>query len=473
MKTPLKQIAGLCLFFISTCQLNAAMHLSHTNQGQAIIFPYFSVANGLHTYFSINNHTGAAKAIKVNIREAKGSPMYSFNLYLSAHDIWTLALGTENGFITSLTFDQSCVLNYNNPDPSAANSWEWQTGLIEVIEMGNFTDTDNTFFSANGEANADSCPQIASAWESGGVWETNTNTDLSAVSGGLTGQVSVIDVANGFTFQVPPTIIKDFFPAGSIKHFPPTSALPDLNSGTKNSLVIHKGAAITTQWPTGYEAVSALLMKTQTENEFNIAPTVNGKSEWIISFPTLNYHLANSQTSKPFTRVNSTDSDNIFVFSDRNNFLNLMFDREGNNYYTYYAGDPVPPLLATTFNSAVNTQVITQNPVVEGGQISTTSTISGEARDNVKTTVLSYLAGSPGLEDVVSGKIVERMIYTVNDRGVNSTTLQQQYYHGLPFVAFSYYQYTNGNAAPGLLAKYANAQLNHSEVKIESEASSN
>ena len=163
--------------------------------------------------------------------------------------------------------------------------------MIEVIEMASFPFSSD-FFDQPGP-DEENCNEIAEGWEEGGIWTAADVTELTPVSGGLTGQVIVFDVTNGFSFQVPSITLDHFFPENSIAHFAPDSGLPNLSSGNNQRMVTYQGQSITTQWPTGYEAVSALLMKISTENEFNIEEVVDAQSEWVISFPTAQYHLAN------------------------------------------------------------------------------------------------------------------------------------------------------------------------------------
>jgi|GEM_PF-1494732 len=468
----------LLLFIcIGTCiQVNSAIHISPTGQGQALIFPYFSVANGLNTVVSINNNKSTPKAVKVNIREAKGSQaMYSFNLYLESYDIWTMGLVETNGFINLYSNDRSCVLNLDAPNQTEAEDWEWQTGMIEVIEMAGFP-FGSDFFDEPGP-DEENCNEIAEAWEDGGIWTADDTTQLLPVTGGLTGQATVFDVTNGFSFQVPSVTLGGFFAENSIAHFAPDSGLPNLSSGDNKSLVIYQGQPITTQWPTGYEAVSALLMKISTENEFSIEQVVDAKNEWVINFPTIQYHLANTETTKPFkTNENAWPIDNDFLDEDEFIFTNrdssTISDREGFvKSYPYGIVDPSDPNgrgFAKILNSAVNTDILVKNvPRINDEFIYPDSSISGEVRGNVITTEISAIFTEDDDRLINFGKMTEVMLYDVNDRGVNVNDQSQQLYHGLPFIAFSYTQFTNASAQPGKLATYASVKMNHSEMKIE------
>ncbi|MCX7553578.1 hypothetical protein OS175_06775 [Marinicella sp. S1101] len=461
-----------------TQNTQAAVHISQNNQGQAIVFPYFTVANDLNTLFSISNEQNTAKAVKINIREGKGGDaMYSLNLYLGAQDTWTMALVETDGFINLLTGDESCVINLVAPDIESAVNWDWQTGMVEVIEMGNFSIESELFFPnpfTNDITTEENCQNIISAWTDSGVWTSDSSDNLNPVSGGLTGQVSVFDVARGFTFQVPSVTLNDFFPSGSINHFAPNSGLPDLNSGDNISSVLYQGNLITTVWPTGYEAVSALLMKTSTSNDFTLEAFIDAKSEWVISFPTLNFHLNNNLTTEPFmtSDFNTVLEPGQFFFSQYTGVPVIersgLYDRDGRFYFTDLSiVDPPPPpsFTALKFDSMVNTTVMigVLPPFIDGVRTFPPSTISGEPRDNV----FHYFVDTSSNPNLDTGKRTERIQYQVNDRGIDQLSQATQNYHGLPFIAFAYSRYTNANAQPGLLATYSSALMNRSESKID------
>lgn len=62
------------------------------------------------------------------------------------------------------------------------------------------------------------------------------------------------------------------------------------------SLILDQGQAIITEWPTGYEAVSALLMN----HQINTHLDTHLDKQWILTFPTAYYHLNNPETTAPF-----------------------------------------------------------------------------------------------------------------------------------------------------------------------------
>ncbi|HHL31352.1 MAG TPA: BspA family leucine-rich repeat surface protein, partial [Oceanospirillales bacterium] len=140
--------------------VGADMHLGKDNQGQVLLYPYYTVKNGLNTLISVVNNSDQVKALKVRFHEGNnGRPAFSFNLYLSAFDVWTGVLveadsadvNGEPGLNTVQLFtaDSSCTVPVVNgakfsndafsgdlADPIDASIQRVQEGFFEIIEMG-------------------------------------------------------------------------------------------------------------------------------------------------------------------------------------------------------------------------------------------------------------------------------------------------------------------------------------------------
>jgi len=89
-----------------------AVYVNPNGQGQALIYPYYTVQSGHNTYVSVVNTTSSVKVVKVRFREGKASAeVLDFNLYLSPNDVWTGAVVpspvTTGGRI--ITTDTSCT----------------------------------------------------------------------------------------------------------------------------------------------------------------------------------------------------------------------------------------------------------------------------------------------------------------------------------------------------------------------------
>ncbi len=461
----MKKIIALQFFllFSFSISLNAAVHLSETGTGQAIIIPYYTVADSMNTYLSINNTTDQAKAIKVHIKESKtGAALYSFNLYLDGNDIWTMAMGQANDYIKLVTNDQSCAFNLGeaaqDPDTPEGNAWEWQTGLIEIIEMAVVQTDSNSFV-----ADISDCITLKAAWMPTDVnnhWFADATTNMSPVSGGLRADATIIDVNQGHAFSVPGSLFASFHPDNTINHTRPGSSTPDLSSGSRESLILHRGESIRTTWPTGYEAISALLVKNSLETEFDDSQSVAATSEIVFSFPTLFYHLADNNSTTPFiidTPPTASDGPQ-FRFPGNNGIGFSFFDREAFEVESAFGCTLLPPdevcPPVDRLSHAVNTFTIkSQNEFIA-------STISGPARENVRS-LYNPLDGIAGSE-ITHGKIELRLATgeyaATNSRGINSSNHQPQHHHGLPVVGFTITTLKNAHAQPGLLATYTTAK---------------
>ncbi len=274
---------------------NAAVHLSDDGTGQLAIVPFYSVANGLETHLKVINTTDQYKAVKVNVRTADLSahPVYSLNVYLSPHDTWRLAMGQRNNFIAAMNADKTCTLGLTDPADQAVDWSEliWETGFMEVIEMGEIDPIIMNFYNNQN----DLCTYIKDIWSTGGQWSSDPLKGIKPATGGLRTDTTI--------------------------HTPIGSNEPNLDSGTKNSRMIYKGNVIETTWNHGYEAVSALLMKESVTNEYSLLTPVRGHSEWIITMPTMSYHLSE--------QANQSIAEKNFYYPEGQSINNYIYSREG------------------------------------------------------------------------------------------------------------------------------------------------
>ena len=70
-----------------------AVRVSTTGMGQVLLFPYYTVQNDNVSLISLVNTTGQGKAVRMNLRDARGGYVTAqLNVYLSAKDVWTAAV---------------------------------------------------------------------------------------------------------------------------------------------------------------------------------------------------------------------------------------------------------------------------------------------------------------------------------------------------------------------------------------------
>ncbi len=329
-----------------------AVSLNPDGQGQVLLFPYYTVNGGLVTVMSLTNHSDRVKAVKLRFREARNSrEVTDLNLYLSPFDQWTGALidnGDPHGPALLLSDDTSCVapgqvpatgqafVNYQyvgaNGDGGPTGLDRTRDGHIEVIEMGVVGDAqgaepvglasaathDPDLRDDAGRVLPSDCGKIRAAWQANGVWRLapNSDDDVAPPTGGLSGAAAIVDVAQGIAYPYAATAIDHFFDrpdlAASPLHALPGSIVPTLDQaedliadaagGTATALVLRGNTVHSLGFRAArYRAVSALLTRSELSGDFNTAPGMGASSEWLISFPTKAYHLANSgETRRPF-----------------------------------------------------------------------------------------------------------------------------------------------------------------------------
>lgn len=451
----IKTFAVMTCFFAAAAA-SAAVHISPNKTGQAIIVPFYTVSNQMNTLLSLNNTRDETKAIKIHIKEAnQGQAVASFNVYLAPQDMWTMGMGQFGGEFKMISFDSSCTTGFmNNQAIQTEDDWLWENGTIEIIEMG-VVDTHEIF-----NLGPINCETLSAYWQDGGTWADDSEAHIRPATIGLHAEVTLMDVEQGHAANIPVIHLDGFYGDDDIQHTAAGADAPNLDSGTHDSLVMYDGEAITTRWPTGYEAVSALLMKNTLSNEYNLEPGVLAKTDWIISLPTLHYHLNNPSSNKPF----KVSEDGVWIPGQYDYSL-LYFDREGNGstYFCPVICTPVPPGMIN--HSVTNFALINSFPTT------VTPLLTNLGSENTQPlSVLDYFY-PPNTEQ--NGKLIfslrEDGGHTIpNDRGksTHSDNLTHTY-HGLPVAGFTYTQFTNSVAQPDLLAQYAFVRKHFGRKRID------
>ncbi|MEZ5470615.1 MAG: hypothetical protein R3E90_02450 [Marinicella sp.] len=245
----------LMCFFLTQAK---AVQLSNNDSGEVLIFPYYTVNNNLNTLYSVINTTEDPKVIKINFYEAdNGRDVLSFNVYLSAHDVWTGALipvvSEHEGHMGEnsalhLTADQSCApLLVKNGQEFLPNDIEedlWtdlqrlRAGYFVVLEMGVLSGFAEEYAHHGGNGIPENCPGLAEAWEvePGEPW--NLNTTVFPPSGGLIGGAHVVDVNDGVSFSYDAVALQNFWGDVDVMHTRPDDNHPDLSNAFPESKVL-------------------------------------------------------------------------------------------------------------------------------------------------------------------------------------------------------------------------------------------
>jgi len=464
----------LLFFIISTAQ---AVNLSQGGYGEAIILPYYTVNNGLNTIFTVNNASSdKVKAIKLNFREGKkGLSVLSFNLYLAPNDMWAAGLVQAESDLDNhqgedstaiIIGDTSCTPLLNSGQQFNAdelNLEDWDTGMvrsregyIEIFEMGELDPSSELGQAALHISGVQDCSLFELAFNAGGVWESDLTEQLLPTSGGLSANASIIDVAEGVMLSIDSVVFENFYPPESIYHTPPGNAeVPSLDLSDTTSVLVSEGEIYRTEWSYGYQAIGALLSKSQVES-FNVNdPSIAGKSEVVFTFPTKRFHFSESgNPTPPFTeKYNRTKGacEEIELSAwDRDSYHNLCYFYPNITACQGGGVGGLPENLPPVYSLCYATTVLEFLGWDEPGE---NSFILG-AR-NV-TAINSYETGKVGVGfnqdvDSPSGQAVDNI----------------HNYTGLPVIPITFIKMTNGNAVPGIMAQYADTENTFYKTKVK------
>ncbi len=464
----MKKYFILTSLFLSAV-VNSAVSISEGQTGEAVLLPFYTVANGLNTYINVSNNSTDSKVIRVVLREGIDSKrVMSLNVFLSSYDSWTAALGVNENKAVFTSADDSCAsfveanAIYNlwshevDTDPQAPLSDEELlnrvgAGWVEIYEMATMSGEQTTLSAA---ILTRDCDFLSQQYEAGGIWETDLANQLSPTSGGLHGSATIIDVMNGVMTHTPATHFDGFYPPGTVAHRDNEHELPNLSSADTTSLLINEGEAITTTWPTGYQAISALLMKEEISSEYNVNPAIGAWTEWVMTMPTLRFYQ-DIGGAGPFKFVD----DKRFSFPlPLCRFGIELYGRTGELHSDIGCSNisPVPP------------SVIGSPVAVWATYMDSPDPIEFLLVTNEFPSVDAITYFNPNFfEGIAKFDFTDYAKPTLNSG--DPTDPNRMKYTGFPVIGFSYSRFINANAQPGLLANYGSAQPYWSKRTITAE----
>lgn len=412
-------------------------------------------------------------------------------------------------------------------------------GYLEIIEMGSVPRTkfragvltsepNGTFFASQhtSAGTPQGCADISGAWASGingddlfnGVIGGNyqggfclnascsqfvpiDQEDVAPPTGGLFGGGAVVDTANGSYINYAAEALDGF--RFSANHTNPGELQPSLNNARGNagagprSFVFNNGALVVSEWrladatgtnsDTGsaIDSVSAVLQSQVIANEFATEVSLNGASEWVVTFPTKRFYVdpiygsgLPSQASglpstgailpfrSAFTRLEiplggTLQQANVIEngrgFACESLVLGLRDREERGPLGSDVDFSPRPPG-APPSSLCFETQVITFNQA--GG--TTPSKIFGSKLNlNIAAATNAGVASS-GWATIDFGRLsnsatpTARLMRPSVSRPVDLASGSHQW-RGLPAIGFWATSLENNNAQPGRLANYGGA----------------
>lgn len=344
MKKVLSQAIAAATIF-GAASAAQAVQVSHGGDGQALMFPYYSVENGNYTALHLTNTTDEFKAVKVRFRRSTDSAdSLDFNLYLSPKDMWTGAVLPGAGGIPKLvTYDTSCISGQTEASQQAGIPFhpvvgqKAQKGHIEIIEMASWDRElaekaivnngvtveqaiEHVAADANGVRRPGNCAAVTASWVAGqGHWATvyeadaegNTDgvfreTDLGTVpTGGLYGNAYVVNPDEAWASSFAPVVLSELYTGENNNHHAPRYALPDLQgvSGKTGSLIdiqtlviglnasgpqkdeLEKLINLQNHGMVGFAEIETALAKASVMSDFTVGGASEATTELVVTFP--------------------------------------------------------------------------------------------------------------------------------------------------------------------------------------------
>lgn len=415
-----------------------AISINPNGTGEVIIVPYFTVNNGLNTYITVSNTTDADKAVNVVFSDGVFNyPVMNFNLYLSPWETFSFALAplladsniphTDGAIFFS---EDSCVTpissgqRFRRVPPLSGASLNTTEGTVKIFEMGEIVDGPT------------SCDDLLTLWDDE-TWLNDPSLFISPPTGGLKSSASIIDVANGTQFSYEPTAFVDFYPSNDGENYHSIPFIP------RPSFIDANHISNGFEYQDGAHALSAVIMKSNVINQFNIESGIAAETEWVLTFPT-----------------------NLSLGRDTRCFKSLyayIYDRKGDGYQIYDGpitdgGDPPPPNTELDFCSVIN--------VMNFGDSNERSILDSayqtEFNSNLLISNTGFIHGQLNL-DFASDDDPER--FYIEAQAVDGQQDSIKIY-GAPVLGFAVQKYYNGNAQAGLLAAYAASYQHTFKEKI-------
>lgn len=442
-----------------------AVNINNNGIGEVLIFPYYTVNNNFDTFYSVVNTTAHTKALKVRILEGENSQeVLLFNVYLSPYDVWVGRLSFTTSGINGHVGEPSAF--HSSPDQSCApflNKSEQEflpyiietsqapygfvntslqrstDGHIEVIEMGTVVGDSAEAATHNSNGIPEDCEQLEQAWAfNDSYWSTNPQQDILAPSGGLSGTGTLLNVTDGIAVAYNAVALQNFANNGENSHTSPADLFPSLQSADSESQILHKGQIITANWPSGIEAVTAVLMQHNLFNQYDLTEALAAKTEWVINFPTKTFHVTRQQGaiapfSEPWDGDQACESANAVVW-DEAHLSN--------------------PSMSLDLCYAVNSIEFLQ----PGGSSNAVSSIL--ASDNLS---------SIDIVDINNATKAGWMKLSFDAQNQNMTDNNEVDYQGLPALGFMVNKHTNAAAPVGVLAQYSDLFDHTSQKNIQSD----
>jgi hypothetical protein len=451
----------------------SAVTLNPDGNGHALIYPYYTVqstgTDAFNTYLSVVNHTVDAKAIRLRFREGRlGKSVLDMNVYLSPNDVWTGAVIPFSGGARLITADRSCTeprfavpvapgeapfIDFRNDAFSGANDDGAGTGLdrtregyVEIIEMAKLTGVSAAAVTHNAAGNPANCAAFS------------VGTALvEAPTGGLSGTLTLINVATGLDFGVNAEALdglasKPFLRGASDPY-------PNFNAAEIDpvSVVDANGATYRSTWAKPVDAVSAVLMRQRAALEYVLDQATASLTDAVVTLPTRHYYTSATAAAAPFTQLgrwsaSCVGSQNAGIGET---LTVVGYNRdEQHNSLSFCEGlcPPTPPPPSTCAAAGVFTVYNASLGQFMGASTDATLVLGSQTRGigNGAPGRMNVIASSVfsngwmSVETSTGNKMTSAAQSTMTRHATGATTTGPHTFTGLPMAGFSVRIFRNG-----------------------------
>jgi hypothetical protein len=419
-----------------------AVSVNPDGLGQALIYPYYTVREQIvgapfNSLLSVVNSTASAKGVKVRFLEGKNSrEVLDFNLYLSPHDVWTVAVIPTAGGAGIFTTDKSCTtptvsssastptefVNFaytgSAADGADASLDRTREGYVEIIEMGNLTGA--TAAAVTHSSGVPSCSPLSGA-----------SADTVPGNGGLFGGITLVDVLQGEDITADAVALQGF--STTALWAAPGSILPNLQSvNPKTSVVTAGSVTYVTDWsgPSFFtiDPVSATLMHDNVYNEFVLDTATKSGTDWVLTMPTKFAYYSGTAVQALFQR-------NFGASGACDDVVITQYDREERTIVSQTQFSPPPPTQTDSICWEANVITFNNSNVFGSKNLANIPTTfqNGWVRLNFNGT------SAAGSHVLVGGTSITFDTSTGTQGSLSATT-----FNGLPTIGFAAQTFVNG-----------------------------
>ena len=317
-----------------------AVSLNPLGQGQALIYPYYTTQAGNVSLVTLTNHSEQAKIAELRFAEGEnGRSVAALRIYLAPYDSWSGSVfGRGEQAPGLLSSDASCIhaagfdetplplqqgrrfLPFSDvdlgDDPGSRGNERLREGFIVAAELASVP-PQTAAYSAIVQQQ---CDWLRAAWSpADGYWQQQSRRDLANPTGGLSGEVAIINTAAGTAFGLAATALEDYrvdpadIPRGSrasvVQHGRPllqgppllSLALSDPASGVAVADVLADGRRLQLSYPAAgaVHAVSALLTAAQLASPFDTSAEIGARTSFVLTYPTRFFYTDQRWTYQP------------------------------------------------------------------------------------------------------------------------------------------------------------------------------